>query len=41
MTATDLTQCTATDLLDRYRAGAASPVEAFDAGQHGLGRLDG
>ena len=30
-TATDLTQCTATDLLDLYRRGEASPVEATSA----------
>ena len=30
-TATDLTQCTATDLLDLYRRGEASPVEATRA----------
>ena len=28
---TDLTQCTATELLDLYRSGAASPVEATRA----------
>ena len=40
MTATDLTQCTATDLLDRYRGGAASPVEATEAVLARIERLD-
>ena len=29
--ATDLTQCTATELLELYRSGAATPVEATQA----------
>lgn len=28
---TDLTRCTAVELIDRYRSGAASPVEAVEA----------
>ncbi|MBA3604973.1 MAG: amidase [Acidimicrobiia bacterium] len=38
--ATDLTQCTATELLDRYRRGEASPVEATQAVLERIDRLD-
>lgn len=37
---TDLTQCTATELLDRYRSGEASPVEATRAVLERIERLD-
>ena len=40
MTATDLAQCTATDLIDRYREGVASPVEATEAVLARIERLD-
>lgn len=37
---TDLTQCTATELLDLYRRGAASPVEATSAVLERIERVD-
>ncbi len=39
--ATDLTQCTATELLERYRRAEASPVEATEAVLARIDRLDG
>jgi aspartyl-tRNA(Asn)/glutamyl-tRNA(Gln) amidotransferase subunit A len=37
---TDLTQCTATELLARYRRGEASPVEATEAVLERIARVD-
>jgi aspartyl-tRNA(Asn)/glutamyl-tRNA(Gln) amidotransferase subunit A len=40
VSSTDLTQCTATELLDRYRRREASPVEATEAVLARIERLD-